>query len=207
MSLEIWLSFIAASFALCLLPGPSMVLVMGQSICLGRKAVAPSIAGVVAGDAIALICSLVGLGALLATSAVAFNLVKWAGVFYLIYLGIKIWRQSASSHTELVLAVAESKLKLFRNSFLVTSLNPKGLIFFMAFLPLFIRPDAGNTFLQMAILGSSFLCVSLCSVTLYVWFSSRIRQFVSSAHAQRRFGKLSGTVFIGAGLLTAAVER
>ena len=111
----------------------------------GRHANVPLVAAVALGDSTALVASLLGLGVLLATSAVWFSVVKWAGGLYLLYLGIKLLPAGISPAELAAAAAPGSRWRLFTNTYLVTALNPKGIVFFMAFLPQFINPSASIT--------------------------------------------------------------
>ncbi len=133
MTIEIWLAFVAVVVVFGVIPGPTVILVVGQAITHGKKSVLPLVAGVLCGDFVAMSLSLLGLGAILATSASLFFLLKWFGVGYLIFLGVKSWRQEPSISTVPFQGVDQSRGKMFRSSFLVTALNPKGIIFLLLF--------------------------------------------------------------------------
>lgn len=204
MTIETWLSFIAASMILCLTPGPTIFMVMAQALNHGRKSVLPLVAGVLTGDLIAMSLSLAGVGSLLAVSAGLFNLIKWLGAAYLIYLGIKAWRnRPAPAATTQEAAIAPgTQRSVYRQALIVTALNPKGLLFFVAFFPLFIRSEQA-LLKQLLTLGFTFLAVSAASVTLYGLCSGHLRNRFHSASFQRRFSQLSGGALVGAGVLTA----
>lgn len=146
MHLELWLAFVAASAVLLILPGPTILTVISYSISHGRRANLPLVSGVALGDSTALLVSLVGLGALLATSAFWFTAVKWVGGLYLLYLGIKLLRAQPSVSSVSNPEAPHSLWKLFANTYLVTALNPKGIVFFVAFLPSFLTPQHQSPF-------------------------------------------------------------
>jgi len=204
LSIEVWISFIAASMVLCFSPGPTVFFVMGKALEHGRKSVTPLVAGTLSGDVIAMTFSFVGMGALLATSATLFNILKWAGALYLLYLGIKAFRTKATA------ADIESKQmgkgSVYFNALFVTALNPKGIIFFMAFFPLFINANA-PVLSQMIIMAVSFLVVSTLSVTFYAIFSGILRNKVGSVKFQNGFNKVSGGMLVGAGAITATIQN
>ncbi|KZN47910.1 LysE family translocator [Pseudoalteromonas luteoviolacea] len=206
MSIEVWLSFFVASLALCFTPGPAVLLVVSQSLLNGKKAVLPMILGIASGDLIALSCSLLGIGAVLSTSATAFNVMKYIGALYLVFLGVRAWRQANNNTSPESNQVKYSGFKLFRDSVLVTALNPKGLIFFMAFLPLFINPEK-SVVEQMLILGCTFISVSLISSSTYAVCAHKVRASVASQRGQRLFNRLSGGMLVGAGGITATLEQ
>ncbi len=204
MSIEVWLSFILASLMLCFTPGPTVFLIMGQSLSYGKKSVIPLVAGVLSGDIIAMSISFAGLGALLTTSAVLFNAFKWIAAVYLIYIGIKACRNNTSIETQDV--PLSKRAKLFKEALIVTALNPKGIVFFIAFFPLFINTTHA-VMPQMLIMGFSFLVVSALSASFYSIFSGYIRSKVSSVKFQNVFNKISGSMLIGAGALTATLQK
>jgi threonine/homoserine/homoserine lactone efflux protein len=206
MSSEVWISFVLASLALVLTPGPTVFLVIGQSMAYGRKSVFPMILGVISGDIIALTFSLVGVGTILSTSSFAFNIMKWLGVAYLFYLGAKAWLSPVTAK-EVKIEPVGRPWKVYRDALLVTSLNPKGLVFFMAFFPLFISPESSSIGTQMLILSTTFILISFCSVGFYAFFGGRIRGFIASEQSQRIFNKVSGSMLIGAGLATSTLRQ
>ena len=206
MSIEIWISFVIASSILCFSPGPTVFLVIGQSLAYGRKSIVPTVAGVISGDIVALTFSLLGVGAVLAASAVAFTILKWMGAVYLVYLGVKAWRSPVDDEETAQESVG-NHWSVYKDSLVVTALNPKALIFFMAFFPLFISPESSNVLQQMLILAVTFLFVSMCSTSLYAYFGGRAKDYVSSVKARSRFNKVSGGVLIGAGVVTSTLER
>ncbi|WP_456294916.1 LysE family translocator [Vibrio sp. AK197] len=206
MDIEIWMSFVLASIVLVLSPGPTVLLVIGQSLAYGRKSVVPMILGVISGDIVALTFSLLGVGAILSTSSFVFNTMKWIGAIYLIYLGIKAWRSPISTGDVDVYPIGKS-WKVYRDSFLVTALNPKGLAFFLAFLPLFISPNESNVGMQMLILAMTFILASFCSVSFYAYFGGRIRGYVSSEKGQKLFNKFSGSMLVSAGAITSTLKQ
>ena len=204
MNIEIWISFVLASMMLCFSPGPTVFLVMGQSLNHGKKSVMPLVTGVLAGDLISMSISFAGLGAILATSSALFSLFKWVAAGYLIYLGIKAWR--TKGHVEEIDTVQKQKGKIFTEALIVTALNPKGIIFFIAFFPLFINTN--NAALpQMLIMGCSFLVVSVLSASFYSIFSGYLRSKVKSVKFQHAFNKISGSMLIGAGAVTATLQK
>ena len=206
MSIELWFTFAAASAVLLIIPGPTILTVISYSIAHGRRANVPLVAAVALGDSTALVVSLLGLGALLATSAFWFTVVKSAGGLYLLYLGIKLLRAGISPSELLARAVPGSRWKLFANTYLVTALNPKGIVFFVAFLPQFINPGAGIA-QQLWILAVTFVAMATLNATLYAVFASTARKVLSSPRAQRRFSLAGGTLLSAAGVWTLLAKR
>ena len=206
MSLEIWFAFVAACAVMLIIPGPTILTVISYSMSHGRRAKVPLIAAVALGDSTALVVSLLGLGALLATSAFWFTLVKWAGGLYLIYLGIKLLRAGVSSAELTAPAAPASRWRLFANTWLVTALNPKGIVFFVAFLPQFIQPGVPVA-PQMWVLAVTFVCLATLNATLYAVFAGSARRLLASPKAQRRFHLAGGSLLSAAGVWALLAKR
>ena len=206
MSIELWLAFVAASAVLLIIPGPTILTVISYSMSHGRRANVPLVAAVALGDSTALVVSLLGLGALLATSAVWFTAVKWVGGLYLLYLGIKLLRAGISSAELATPAAPGSRWKLFANTYLVTALNPKGIVFFVAFLPQFIHASANVTH-QLWVLGATFVSMASINAALYAVFAGSARQLLSSPRAQRRFNLAGGSLLSVAGIWALLAKR
>jgi threonine/homoserine/homoserine lactone efflux protein len=206
VSIELWLAFVGASAVLLVLPGPTILTVISYSVAHGRRANAALVAAVALGDSTALVLSLVGLGALLATSALWFTVVKSAGGLYLLYLGIKLLRAGASSGLPIAPEAAGSRWKLFANTYVVTALNPKGIVFFVAFLPQFISPQAGVA-AQLWLLAITFVVLAMLNATLYAVFAASARRLLASAAAQRRFNLTGGTLLSAAGVWALLARR
>ena len=206
MAIEHWLAFVAASAILLIIPGPTILTVISYSMAHGRRANVPLVAAVALGDSTALVVSLLGLGALLATSAFWFTVVKWVGGLYLLLLGIKLLRAGIAS-SDLAAPVAPgSRWRLFANTYVVTALNPKGIVFFVAFLPQFISPAADVT-RQMWVLAVTFVAMAALNATLYAVFAASARKLLSSPRAQRRFNLTGGSLLSAAGIWALMARR
>lgn len=206
MSIETWLAFVVAASIILIIPGPTIILVLGHSLAHGRRATLPLVAGVALGDFTALTLSLIGLGAVMAASAALFTLFKWAGALYLIHMGISMWRGKASSAEIVADDVERPARSLFGNAFVVTALNPKSIIFFVAFLPQFVH-SGSDGISQLLILGATFLVLATVNATLYAVLASRVRELVRTPRAKRLFNRVGGSALVGAGFLTASVQR
>ena len=207
MSMELWLAFIAASAILLVIPGPTILAVISYSLTHGRRANAALVAAVALGDSTALILSLLGLGALLATSAFWFTIVKWVGGLYLLFLGIRLFRSGVAVNAAAAPVTASGSLgRLFANTYVVTALNPKGMIFFVAFLPQFINPrvDVGT---QLWILAVTLVVMATINATLYALFAASAARLLSSPRAQRRFRFAGGSLLSAAGVWALLARR
>jgi threonine/homoserine/homoserine lactone efflux protein len=202
MPIETWLAFVAASAVLLLIPGPTILLVVSYALGQGRRVALPVATGVALGDFTAMTLSMLGLGALLAASATLFTVLKWVGAFYLIWLGIKLWRAAGTG------AIPEARadgspLKMMAHAWLVTALNPKSLTFFVAFLPQFLDP-AGDWLTQMAIFEATFLTLAAANAFGYALVAGRLRGAIGSPRIIAAVNRTGGTLLIGAGLATLA---
>ena len=206
MTFETWLAFAAACAVLLVIPGPTILTVISYSLAYGRRMNLPLIVAVALGDSTALFLSLVGLGALLAASAVAFTAIKWAGGAYLIYLGTKMLRSGISIPDLTDAPPPASPWRLFLNTYAVTALNPKGIIFFVAFLPQFVRTE-GDVAAQLWTLAITFVVLAAINATLYALFAASARRLLSSGHAQRRFNVLGGFLLTCAGVWAFLAKR
>ncbi len=205
IELQTLLAFAAAATIILFIPGPTVMLVISQSMVHGKRAVIPLATGVFLGDLVAMTLSMLGLGVLLATSAEWFALFKWVGALYLIYLGITLWRSKPTDSTTTA-APRHNPWRLFRNAFVTTALNPKSIVFFIAFLPQFIRP-AGDAVLQLMLLTGVFLILTVISVLIYANFAVLIGRSTRNPSIKRRINQASGTCLIATGTVTALTQR
>ncbi|WP_336605370.1 LysE family translocator [Aliamphritea ceti] len=205
LTLETWLAFVLASSVLLIIPGPTILTVISYSISHGNRARWPLIAAVALGDSTALLLSLVGLGTLLAQSAFWFMVVKWIGGLYLLYLGIKLLRAGVNPMS-LPADTSVSGWKLFANTYLVTAMNPKGIIFFVAFLPQFITPGAGAA-TQLWWLAITFVSLATLNACLYSLFAAQARKLLSHKRAHRAFNLGGGSLLSAAGIWALTASR
>lgn len=206
MSIEVWFTFVITSALLLIIPGPTVLTVISYALAHGRRANVPLMAAVMLGDSTALGMSLLGLGALLATSAFWFTVIKWTGGLYILYLGIKLLRAGISP-TQLAMQVpATSKRRLFCNTYFVAALNPKGIMFYVAFLPQFTTPNANIT-VQLWILALTFLLLATLNIMLYTMFAASARRLFSTRRAQRGFNIVGGSLLSAAGVYALMARR
>jgi threonine/homoserine/homoserine lactone efflux protein len=202
MSLDHWLAFAAASAVLLAIPGPTVLMVVSYALGHGRKAAAGTVAGVALGDFTSMTASLLGLGALLATSAAIFTSLKWIGAAYLIYMGIRLWRAPVGESDAEPVPETTSR-RIFFHAYAVTALNPKSIIFFVAFLPQFL--DAARPLLpQMVMFEITFLVLATANAAAYAFMAAAARQRIREARLRRSVNRVGGSLLVGAGLLAAA---
>lgn len=206
MTLELYAAYLVASAFLLLLPGPTVMLVVSYALAEGRRAAWPTVLGVAAGDLVALSCSLAGVGAILSTSATLFTALKWAGAAYLVYLGLRMWRSAPRPEGEPAEDRPRTALPMAAHAFVVTALNPKGILFFIAFLPQFVSPGAPIA-PQLVLLGATFVVLAIVNTALYALLAGSVRDAVRRPGVMRAVHRLGGSVLIGAGIMTATLRR
>lgn len=204
-------TFVAASAALILVPGPAQALVLANTLTGGRRAGALTAVGLNVGTLIHAAAAALGLSALLATSALAFALVKYAGAAYLIYLGIQALRAKAGPQPptqSATIAAPTSNKAALTQSILAGTLNPKVALFFLAFLPQFVDPARGSVVAQMLILGATMAVMDTLYELALVSVLYRMRdRLVGNQRFMAWQSRISGVILIGLGLRLAAQER
>ncbi|MEV2223153.1 LysE family translocator [Nocardia vinacea] len=198
------LAFIAASIVIIVIPGPGVLFTIGRALALGRRAALVSVFGHSAGVFIALLLVSVGLGTLLAASALALTVVKFAGALYLMYLGIQAIRERKALRAALNAQLDPADAKVFRQSVFVGLTNPKAIVFFSAVLPHFAEPSAGSLQLQFLILGSIFLAIALVSDSAWGLLAASARTwFARSPQRLEAVGGAGGAMIFGLGASVA----
>ena len=202
------LAFAAASFVLLIVPGPTIIMVISQALAHGNRTAMASVLGVGLGDLLAATLSLLGVGTLLAASATAFTLVKWLGAVYLLWIGIKMWRTPITplSIEQEASAKTQSGLTVFRDAFLVTLFNPKGIVFFIAFVPQFISVDRAFA-PQAAILICIFVLLGMVNAALYALLAGSAREWIKRPQILKGATRLGSAFLISAGLASLFVRR
>ena len=207
MDLNLWLAFAAASTALLLIPGPTVLLVLSYALSNGRQVAVASALGVATGDLIAMSASLAGLGALVMASATLFTAIKWIGAAYLVWLGIKLWRSAPSAALAQFQPDQGTKARgVFGHTAAVTALNPKSIAFFIAFVPQFILPEAPIA-PQFAILIATFVGLAALNALAYALLADKLRRWVAKPAAAAAVTRTGGLALIGMGAATALLRR
>ena len=204
MTFETWLAFCAASAVLLVIPGPTILLVVSYGLGQGWRTALPTAVGVALGDFTAMTLSMLGVGALLATSATVFTVLKLVGAAYLIYLGVKLFRAGGTLQAE-PKRDAASAAKMIGHAWVVTALNPKSITFFVAFLPQFIDSHA-DFWSQMLVFETTFLVLAFLNALGYALAAARARRVFANPRAISIFNRAGGTMLVGAGIATAAAR-
>ena len=207
MKWDLWVVFLFTAIGLSLTPGPNGLLSLNHGMRFGVGNAVYTVAGGCAGFLVLIAISMAGMGVLLATSETAFTITKWIGAGYLIYLGVKTWQatpQPASNTFSGKSNKEQSRKNLFLQGFLVALSNPKALIFYAAFLPHFIDPDA-NWIIEFIVIGGTVVTVEFIYECM---LASTAQGFSSWLRANGCwFNRLTGVIFIGIGSVMATLNR
>jgi len=199
------LLFLSATIVLLVVPGPAVLYVTGRTIGQGRTAGLVSVLGIGAGTLCHVVAAALGISALLASSAMAFGLIKYIGAAYLIFLGVQriITREAENG----LGAAAPSPARLsrvFGQGIIVNVLNPKTALFFLAFLPQFVSPERGSVALQIMFLGTMFAVMGVMSDSMWVVLAAAVSRWLQQSRRWfdvQRY--ISGGLLIGLGVVTA----
>lgn len=207
MTLDVWFTYLLSVIVLSVSPGAGAINTMSCGIRYGMQRTLPAILGLQLGLALCILLVGLGLGAVIATSSMAFSLLKWFGALYLIWLGYKKWSDS----TEVILDNSSAEhqnvtgLTLFVRAVFINLTNPKAIVFLVALFPIFLNPDAPKA-MQFLILGATSIGVDALVMLGYAHLSSRLRPLLKNKKAMRLQNRIFGTLFIGAGSLLASFK-
>jgi len=196
------LTFATASFVLLIIPGPAVLYIVNRSVSDGRRVGIAAASGLSLGNLTHAIAAAVGLSAVLATSATAFNIVKWLGAGYLVVVGLRALLSEADPIDADQRSMTPTRA--FRQGIVVNTLNPKVALFFISYLPSFIDAEAGNAWLQALTLGVVFVAIGFCTDSTYSLIASGLRETLLRGRALpfvRRW--VSGSVFVMLGVMAA----
>lgn len=196
--------FISAALVLLVIPGPAVLYIVARSVEQGRLAGFVSDLGIHTATLVHVAAAALGLSAILASSAVAFSVVKYAGAAYLIWLGLKkIFGRSEVPDVDAALP-RHGHARLFRDGFIVNLLNPKTALFFLAFLPQFVEVDRGHVAMQIAVLGLIFTSLGFITDGCYALVAGTAGKWLRRSRTYLEVERyVSGVLFIGLGLTAA----
>jgi threonine/homoserine/homoserine lactone efflux protein len=199
--------FIAASIVLLVVPGPAVLFIVARSGSQGRRAGLVSVLGVHTASIVHVLAAVAGLSAVVVASSIAFTAVKVVGGFYLIVLGVKSLR-SARRSAEVVTPTVRPVKRLFAEAFVVSLLNPKVALFFLAFLPQFVQRGHGPIWTQTLVLGAIYILLGLCSDSMYAMIGARVGTRLSGRATRLRATRYAeGGILVGLGVLTLALPH
>lgn len=205
MDLQLWAAFALASLVVAIVPGPGVASIVGFAFSSGRRTALASVAGMAVGNATAMTVSLAGAGAVLASSAIAFSILKWIGAAYLMLIGLWALLKSGRASDAATDVRPIGPRAAFVSNVAVGTFHPKTIIFFVAFATQFISPDR-DYWPQAAILIATFTLIAAATDTIYALAASRSSSLLHG-RARTWFERAGGCVLIGAGLATAAIRQ
>jgi threonine/homoserine/homoserine lactone efflux protein len=206
MNLHLFLAYCLAVAILVLMPGPIVTLIVANSLSHGSRSGLATVAGASIGNAILLGATAVGLVASFAVLSEIFEVVRWAGAGYLIWLGVKAWRAHGGQELAIVPAAKRSSRSAFLQGFLVAITNPKAIVFYVAFLPQFVDSHlpAGPQLLVMIV---TMIIMALSSDSAYALLAGRARAWFTTPGRRRLQSRITGTLLIGIGCGLLLVRR
>jgi threonine/homoserine/homoserine lactone efflux protein len=200
-------TFIAVVLGLFLIPGPAVLLTLARAVSGGRRVGVATGLGIATGDLVHTAMATVGLSALLMTSALAFQIVKYLGVAYLFYLGACALLEKAKA-LNIPSTGRIAPTVAFHQAILTEVLNPKTALFFLAFLPQFVHPEKGSAVLQLAFLGLIFVVLSAVYTSLIAFGAGSFARWLAQHRRIGRWqGKVVGGIYLGLGVKLALQER
>ena len=203
-----WLLFVGAALLMVLTPGPNMIYLISRSICQGRMAGVTSLVGVVGGFLVHMTAAAVGLTALFLAVPMAYDLLKWAGAGYLMWLAWQALKPGARSPFEPRQLPSDSVPKLMLMGFLTSALNPKVAVFYLSVLPQFIAPERGSVLVQSLVLGLTQITISVSINALIVFMAGSVALFFASRPSWQVVQRwLMGTVLAGLAVRMAVESR
>jgi threonine/homoserine/homoserine lactone efflux protein len=197
MDLHTWLVYFLAATGLSLSPGPNGLLALTHGAVHGQRRAMYTILGGASGFVAVIALSMFGIGALLQASLTWLTVMKWVGGAYLVWLGVQVWKSPAIGINAARAAIPRARWSLFRQGALSALTNPKGLLFFAAFLPQFIDP-ARSLLVQFVIMAGTFAAIEIATETLIAGAAHRISPWL--ARVGRRFNQACGGVFVAIGV-------
>ncbi|WP_315836580.1 LysE family translocator [Bradyrhizobium prioriisuperbiae] len=201
------LTYLIVLAGFVVIPGPAVLLTLARASGAGVRTGLATCLGIAIGDLIHTAAVVIGLSAVVMTSALLFTIIKYAGAAYLVYLGIRAMLERSSAAALIASAVIEARVAL-RQAILIEVLNPKSAMFFLAFLPQFVHPENGAVSLQLVVLGVLFVLMGLMSTTMVAVCAGRLSGLLRRHPAVMRWqGKAIGTIYCALGLRLALQER
>lgn len=205
MAIEWWLTYLLTTTILSLSPGSGALNTMSTGISHGYRGTVASITGLQVGLAAHILLVGIGLGTLFSRSVTAFEVLKWAGVAYLVWLGIQQWRSAGAIDLNAV-AKATRRRQLFQRALLVNLTNPKSIVFLAALFPQFILPHQPQA-MQYLVLGVTTVAVDIVVMTGYATLATRIASWIKGPRQMKLLNRLFGGLFIAVGALLASARR
>lgn len=206
LNIELFAAFCVAAVVLLVIPGPVVTLVVANSLKHGTRVGLTTVLGASLGNGVLIISGAVGITTMMALMADLFQIVRWVGAAYLIYLGIREWRSRGMTLDEAKPAPPRTTAKVFSTAFLIALTNPKAILFYIAFFPQFLDPALpANP--QLTAMVAAFIGLALMLDGTYALLCGRLRQWFADKRRARLQGKVTGTLLIATGLGLALARR
>ncbi|MGC9459358.1 homoserine/homoserine lactone efflux protein [Vibrio genomosp. F10] len=202
MDMHVWLAYVVTAIVFSLAPGSGTVNSISNGLNYGTKKSLSAIVGLQLGLAFHIVLVGAGIGALVAQSALAFSVIKWVGVVYLVWLGVQKWRDQSSLEAS-VDHSALSSWVLMRNALLINLTNPKSIVFLVALFPQFINPHQ-DQLTQLLILGVTTVAIDSVVMLGYTSLSAKLGRFIRSESVMGKVNRVFGSMFMGCGALLAS---
>ncbi len=204
MELHVWLAYVVTAIVFSLAPGSGTVNSISNGLSYGTQKSLAAIAGLQVGLAFHIILVGAGIGALVAKSAMAFSVIKWAGVAYLVWLGIQKWRDNSNLQATQG-ECDRTSWQLMRSAVLINLTNPKSIVFLVALFPQFIDPTKDQV-VQLAILGATTVVIDSIVMLGYTSLASQMGRFIRSERVMGKINRIFGSMFVGCGALLATAK-
>jgi threonine/homoserine/homoserine lactone efflux protein len=205
MNLELFLAFVLATIVMIVIPGPSVLLTVAHAMAFGTRRALVTLAGIVSGISVQLAVTLIGMTSFMLFLAEWFEVLRWAGVAYLVYLGLQQWLSKPEAVGTPTNA-SRSGRSLYAQGFLVTVTNPKSMVFLAAFFPQFVDP-AAPLVPQLTVMSAAFLIITFVFTWLWCLPAARLGHWLSGRRRLLWRNRITGTLFLGAGLGLALARR
>ena len=201
------ITYLAILLGFVFIPGPAVLLTLARATSSGTRVGIATALGIAAGDLVHTAMAVIGISAIVMTSALMFTLVKYIGAAYLVYLGIRAFREKFDG-SAVQPSIRMTSNEAFRQAILAEVLNPKSAMFFLAFLPQFVKPENGMVSVQLIVLGVLFVMLGLISTIVVAMSAGSVSRYLHKSPTIVRWqGKVVGSIYCGLGLRLALQER
>ncbi len=204
MDYHVWFAYVITAIVFSLAPGSGTVNSISNGINYGTRKSLAAILGLQIGLAFHIVLVGAGIGALVAQSALAFSIIKWVGVVYLLWLGVQKWREKANIQSA-DQALPQRSTKLLQSAILINLTNPKSIVFLVALFPQFLDPSK-DQLPQLLVLGVTTVCIDAFVMLGYTSLASQLGRYIRSERIMGRLNKVFGSMFVGCGALLAAAK-
>ena len=206
MDVTLWISFVGTVLIIGITPGPSVLLATANSMNYGAKNTLGTVFGDLSANTLQIILSSLGLASIIIASGEIFNLIKWIGVAYLVYMGVTKMISKPISGKFTKQFKQKSFLNLYSEGFFMSASNPKAIVFFAVLFPLFINQNSSFV-TQVFLLGITYLVIDGICLLMYIKFASKLKKHLENKAKMHLQNKIIGTLLIGSGIMLSLVNR